>query len=96
MNKALAEGLRAFARCLEQIEDTAPQRPDALPAEDYGNLNYQSLEEAAQALGVSLPKMRTIVHRADFPGYKIGTRWVVPKKSLAEWNAKMAAERAEL
>ena len=89
MSKELAEGLRAFSQYLDQIADS-------IPLEDFDCLNYKSLKEAAEALGVSEPSLRSLVHRDDFPGYKTGRRWVIPKKSLAEWNAKMAAERAEL
>ena len=96
MNRARAEGLRAFARCLEQWDEPRPQIPAAPPAEDYNDLNYQNLEEAAAALGFSMTLMYTILHREDFPGYKIGTRWIIPKKDLAEWNSKMARERAEI
>ena len=59
-------------------------------------LNYRSLKEAAAAIGVALPQMYRVVQRADFPGYKIGDRWIIPKKELAEWNSKMAREKAEL
>ena len=96
MNKALAEGLRTLARCLEQEEEARPQTPVILPAEDYDHLNYENLEAAAEALGFSMTLMRQIVHREDFPGYKLGTRWVVPKKALAEWNERQAREKVEL
>ena len=89
MNRALAEGLRAFAQYLDQIADS-------IPLEDFDCLNYKSLKEAAEALGISEPSLRTLVHRDDFPGYKAGRRWVIPKKELAEWNGKLARERAEL
>ena len=58
-------------------------------------LNY-SLTEAAKAMGISRNELYRVVHREDFPGYKIGDRWIIPKAALAEWNEKMAKERAKL
>lgn len=92
--EAAGASLRAIAQVLE-AEAAAPSMPPAAPEIDYSELNYKNLEDAAAALGICVPLMREIVHREDFPGYKIGTRWVIPKAELAEWNAKAAKEKAE-
>ncbi|MDE7245110.1 MAG: helix-turn-helix domain-containing protein [Oscillospiraceae bacterium] len=84
--------LQKIAHLLIDISVPAPAPPEM----DYSELNYKNLEEAAKALGYSVDKLRTIVHREDFPGYKVGERWYIPKAELAEWNAKMAKEKARL
>lgn len=91
---AVGESLRALARLLdEEAAASVSVVPDA-PEVDYNALNYKNLEEAAEALGVSDPLMRQLVHADGFPAYKLGSRWIIPKVELAEWNAKQARERA--
>lgn len=93
---AIEASLQAIIHLLADMATRVLTAAPAAAEPDYSELNYQNLDEAAEALGVSVPTLREIVHREDFPGYKVGPRWVIPKKSLAEWNAKMAKEKAEL
>lgn len=53
-----------------------------------------TLDEAAEVLRVSLPTLRTLVHRPDFPAFRVGKRWMIPDADLKRWLSKMAAERA--
>lgn len=47
-----------------------------------------SVKEAAAALGISTPTMYTLIKRADFPAFKVGTRTLIPKVKLEEWVEK--------
>ena len=40
---------------------------------------------AAEMLGVSLPTLRQLTHRADFPAVKLGRRYIIPLASLQRW-----------
>lgn len=44
-----------------------------------------SVSEAADLLGVSRPTVYTLIHRADFPAFKIGRRTVISRIGLEEW-----------
>ncbi len=55
-----------------------------------------NLSQAADTLGVSVPTMRTLVNRADFPAFKIGTRWLISRSALEEWATSQAVKRTEL
>lgn len=90
---ALIEALlQSIVRQLADLTVPAPAPPEV----DYSELNYKNLETVAKAIGISPTNIYQVVRREDFPGYKIGGRWIVPKAELAEWNAKMAKEKAEL
>lgn len=52
------------------------------------NLNVR---EAARILGVSHTQVyQKLLHRPDFPAYRIGERWVIPRDALVEWNRTQA------
>lgn len=53
-----------------------------------------TLENAAKLAGVSVPTMQGWVNRKDFPAFRSGRRWVIPRESLLEWMKAQAAERA--
>lgn len=44
-----------------------------------------SATEAARLLGISKPTMYTLMERADFPRFKVGTRVLIPVDGLREW-----------
>lgn len=49
-----------------------------------------NITEVAEALGVSRSVVYQLLHRADFPSFKIGKRTVVPRIALEEWaNAQV-------
>ena len=48
--------------------------------------------ECAQLLGVSWPKVYDLIHRSDFPAFKLGTRTLISVEGLREWVKKQAEE----
>lgn len=52
-----------------------------------------TLEEAAAAMGVSLPTMRDIARRQDFPAIRKGRRWIIPRRAFADWLDQQAHSR---
>jgi len=44
-----------------------------------------SAQEAAEALGVSLPILRDLTHREDFPSLRVGRRVLVSRAGLERW-----------
>lgn len=44
-----------------------------------------SAAEAARLLSVSKPTVYTLMERADFPRFRIGTRVLIPVEGLREW-----------
>ena len=55
-----------------------------------------NLEQAATVLGVSVPTMRCLVRRGDFPAFKIGSRWMISRSALEQWAEEAAINRVEL
>ena len=53
-----------------------------------------TVEEAAEALGVSRNVMYTLIHREDFPAIKIGKRRMISTTLLAEWVETQARNRS--
>lgn len=49
-----------------------------------------SVEEAAEAIGVSRATMYDLIHREDFPTLKIGNRRLIFREGLAEWVRRQA------
>ena len=46
--------------------------------------------ETALMLGVSRPTVYTLMKRADFPAFKVGSRTLVSSEGLREWVRKQA------
>ena len=53
-----------------------------------------STAETAEALGVSRPVVYTLMKRADFPVFKVGSRTLVSVEGLRAW-VQAQAERGE-
>ena len=51
-----------------------------------------SAQEAAEALGVSLPILRDLTHREDFPSLRVGRRVLVSRAGLERWVQEQAAK----
>ena len=51
-----------------------------------------SVSEAAELLGVSRPTVYKLLRRADFPGFRVGSRQLVSREGLARWVAEQAEE----
>lgn len=49
-----------------------------------------SVTETADALGVSRPTVYTLLHRQDFPAFRVGGRTLVSAEGLREWVAAQA------
>lgn len=54
-----------------------------------------SLEEAAKAIRVSRPTMLNIVHSEGFPAFRVGRRWVIPKRLFENWMEEQVAKQHE-
>lgn len=52
-----------------------------------------NMKEAAAACGVSTGTMQMMVNREDFPAFRVGRRWVIPRASFEEWLKRQAAKR---
>lgn len=55
-----------------------------------------NVTEVSQVLGVSKPVVYQLIHRSDFPSFKIGARTVVPRIALEEWANIQAKNSAEI
>lgn len=47
-----------------------------------------SPSKAAELLGVSRPTVYTLLKRADFPAFKVGSRTLIPVEGLRAWVEK--------
>ena len=52
-----------------------------------------NVTEAAAALGVSRTVLYQLIHRKDFPAFKIGSRTVIPRAALEEWANSQVANK---
>ena len=64
------------------------------------NFNHETgaftLEGAAKHAGVSVPTITEWVNRSDFPAFRSGRRWIIPRSSFEKWLEDQARERAQL
>lgn len=44
-----------------------------------------STTEAAEMLGISRPTLYTLINRADFPSFRVGSRVLISAEGLREW-----------
>lgn len=49
-----------------------------------------SVSEVAEVLGISRPKVYDLLHRDDFPSFKVGGRVLVSVEGLRKWVAAQA------
>ena len=49
-----------------------------------------TVTETAAALGVSRPTVYKLLRRADFPGFRVGSRQLVSREGLARWVAEQS------
>lgn len=49
-----------------------------------------SAPEVAQLLGISRSAAYNLMHRDDFPSFRIGKRWLVRDSNLHEWLEKQS------
>lgn len=53
-----------------------------------------NLKSAAEYASVSAPTMLEWVNRQDFPAFRSGRRWVIPREAFAKWLNEQAQARA--
>ena len=53
-----------------------------MKAQDKVALN---VSEVAELMGISRTKVYELIHRDDFPAFKIGSRTVIPRSGLEKW-----------
>lgn len=46
-----------------------------------------TIREVAEALGISEPKARELVHSEGFPAFRCGRRWLVSRQGFIDWLA---------
>ena len=54
-----------------------------------------SIDETAAALGVSRPTVYNLLHKQDFPSFRVGGRTLVSVDGLRAWVAAQAAAGGE-
>ncbi len=54
-----------------------------------------SVTEAAKLLGISRPTLYNLLHREDFPAFKLGGRTLISTEGLREWVRAQAAAAKE-
>lgn len=67
------------------LEEITP--PPIVPVTDISAAGHMTLsvKEAAEELGVCTKTVYTLIHRADFPTLRIGSRVRVSREGLAAW-----------
>ena len=51
-----------------------------------------NVTEASELLGVSRPVVYQLMHRRDFPAFKVGGRTLISRAGLEEWVNKQATK----
>ncbi|MEA4955882.1 MAG: helix-turn-helix domain-containing protein [Pseudoflavonifractor sp.] len=80
----IEKGYSAFA-----LEEITPPLVHVQEISPKGRMTM-SATEAAKELGVSRPTLYTLIHRADFPSFKIGQRTLISRAGLEEWVKQQA------
>lgn len=44
-----------------------------------------SISETADTLGVSRPTVYSLLHKSDFPAFKVGNRTLISRSGLERW-----------
>ena len=52
-----------------------------------------NLKTAAEYASVSTPTMLEWVNRQDFPAFRSGRRWIIPRNSFDEWLNQQGKRR---
>lgn len=50
-----------------------------------GAIKYYTVNDVSQILHLSRAKTYELFRRADFPSFRVGTRWLVSDTNLAQW-----------
>lgn len=52
-----------------------------------------TVAEAAEAIGLAQCRVYDLCHVATFPAFRIGGRWIIPKRDLQEWLSQQVREK---
>lgn len=52
-----------------------------------------TVAEAAEAIGLAVCKVYDLCHVASFPAFRIGGRWIIPRRDLEEWLSQQVREK---
>ena len=52
------------------------------------------LTGAARFIGINRTAVCALVQRPDFPAFRVGRRWVIPREALSAWMNSNAGKRA--
>ena len=52
-----------------------------------------NITEVAEVLGVSRPLVYRLLHREDFPSFKVGNRTLVSRAALEQWVINQSENR---
>ena len=77
----VVNGLPPLNKAVEEVERTLVER-----ALEKGG----TTRKAAELLGVSRPTVYKLLRRADFPGFRVGSRQLVSRAGLSKWVAEQA------
>lgn len=55
-----------------------------------------NLESLARYVGISTPTAQRLVNQDGFPAFRMGRRWVIPRRAVDEWLQRNAQERVQL
>lgn len=55
-----------------------------------------TIDQAAEYLGINRITMAKLAQTTDFPAFKIGKRWIIPREALTDWMEERAADNARL
>lgn len=53
-----------------------------------------TVDEAAEAIGLAKCKVYDLCHVASFPAFRVGGRWIIPRRDLQEWLTQQVREKA--
>lgn len=52
-----------------------------------------TVAEAAEAIGLAQCRVYDLCHVATFPAFRIGGRWIIPRRDLEEWLSQQVREK---
>ena len=75
------------------LNQTAEDQSEDQTAEDKRELIFYSTVDIAKMLGCSIPTVRTIFHRRDFPAFKAGKNLKVERSAFLKWCGERRADQ---
>ena len=79
---------------------TPTARPDLTDLTDLTTTRTElgcfNLNQAAAYIGSNHTTMRELIHTEGFPAFRMGRRWMIPRRDLDNWLTEQAAKRARI